>query len=148
MIKQLFLAAALLCGGAALKAAPRHQRPVVVVPAPVVVTPAPVVVAPAPVVVAPAPVVVTPVAIPNYGYGYWNNVWVPCYNNWYWYKNAWVWGGKGPRPVPPRWVPDFKRRPMPPPPSRPAYHRPAPRPAPAPAPRPAPQRGPAPRGHR
>lgn len=154
MIKQFSLAAALLCAFAALQAAPpRHQRPappappapvavrparVVVPPPPVAVRPAPVVVKPAPVVVLPPPVVVkpVPVVIPNYGYGYWNDVWVPCYNNWYWYKNAWVWGGKGPRPVPPRWVPDFKRRPMPPPPPRPAHHRPAP------------PRGPAPRGHR
>ena len=85
----------------------------------------------APVVVAPAPVV-----IPNYGYGWWQGVWVPCYNNWYWYQNCWVWGGRGPRPVPPRWVPDFRRRPMPPPPR--VHHRPAPPPVhyrPAPPPR-------------
>ena len=96
----------------------------------------------APVVVAPAPVV-----IPNYGYGWWQGVWVPCYNNWYWYQNCWVWGGRGPRPVPPRWVPDFRRRPMPPPPR--VHHRPAPppvhyRPAPPPPrhhhPAPGPQR--------
>ena len=104
------------------------------------VAPPPVVAAPPPVVVAPPPVV-----IPNYGYGWWQGVWVPCYNNWYWYRNSWVWGGRGPRPVPPRWVPDFRRRPMPPPPRvhhpRPApppvHHRPAPprvhhRPAPPP----------------
>ena len=76
-----------------------------------------------------------PVVIPNYGYGWWQGVWVPCYNNWYWYRNSWVWGGRGPRPVPPRWVPDFRRRPMPPPPR--IHHRPAPppvhhRPAPPP----------------
>ena len=104
-------------------------RPVVVPPPrPVVVPP------PRPVVVPPPrPVVVPPprpmVVIPDYGYGWWNNTYVPCYNNWYWYNGAWVWGGRGPRPVPPRWVPDFRRRPMPPAPPRPApprhHHRPA-----------------------
>ena len=90
-----------------------------VAPAPVVVTrPAPVVVTPA-----PAPVVV----IPNYGYGWWQGTWVPCYRDWYWYHGTWVWGGRGPRPVPPRWVPDFRLRPMPPPPPRHGVHRPAPR---------------------
>ncbi|MBO5792309.1 MAG: hypothetical protein J6S54_07530, partial [Lentisphaeria bacterium] len=101
-----------------------RPAPVVVTrPAPVVVTPpAPVVVTPpAPVVVTrPAPVVVTrpapAVVIPNYGYGWWQGTWVPCYRDWYWYHGTWVWGGRGPRPVPPRWAPDFKRRPMPPPP--------------------------------
>ena len=95
------------------------------------VTPPPVVVAPAPapVVVAPAPVV-----IPDYGYGWWKGVWVPRYNDWYWHHGCWVWGGRGPRPVPPRWAPDFRRRPMPPPPR--VYHHPAPgRPHPGPAPR-------------
>ena len=137
----------LLGAGTALSARHHHNEGVhlaaeivglvrtAVAPAPVVVAPAP-----APVAVAPAPVV-----IPNYGYGWWQGVWVPCYNNWYWYRNSWVWGGRGPRPVPPRWVPDFRRRPMPPPPRvhhpRPApppvHHRPAPprvhhRPAPPP----------------
>ena len=107
------------------------------------VTPPPVVVAPAPapVVVAPAPVV-----IPDYGYGWWKGVWVPRYNDWYWHHGCWVWGGRGPRPVPPRWAPDFRRRPMPPPPR--VYHHPAPPPRvyhhPAPG---RPHHGPAPRHH-
>ena len=149
----------LLGAGTALSARHHHNEGVhlaaeivglvrtAVAPAPVVVAPAP-----APVAVAPAPVV-----IPNYGYGWWQGVWVPCYNNWYWYRNSWVWGGRGPRPVPPRWAPDFRRRPMPPPPRvhhpRPVpprvHHRPAPppvhyRPAPPPPrhhhPAPGPQR--------
>ena len=131
-----------------------------VAPAPVVVTrpaPAPVVVTPA-----PAPVVVTPapapaVVIPNYGYGWWQGTWVPCYRDWYWYHGTWVWGGRGPRPVPPRWAPDFKRRPMPPPPRvHHRHHRPAPPPPrvvvpphrhhPAPPPRPMPPPHHRPRG--
>ena len=124
----------LLGAGTALSARHHHNEGVhlaaeivglvrtAVAPPPVVVAPPPVVVAPPPVVVAPPPVV-----IPNYGYGWWQGVWVPCYNNWYWYRNSWVWGGRGPRPVPPRWVPDFRRRPMPPPPR--VHH---PRPAPPP----------------
>lgn len=77
----------------------------VVAPPPVVVTPAP-----APVVVAPAPapVVVTPApaAVPAFSYGYYNNVYVPTYNGWYYYGNAWCWGGRGPRPrYAPRWIP-------------------------------------------
>ena len=149
----------LLGAGTALSARHHHNEGVhlaaeivglvrtAVAPPPVVVAPPPVVAAPPPVVAAPPPVVVAPppVVIPNYGYGWWQGVWVPCYNNWYWYRNSWVWGGRGPRPVPPRWVPDFRRRPMPPPPRvhhpRPApppvHHRPAPprvhhRPAPPP----------------
>ena len=130
--------------------------PVVVAPAPAPVVvapaPAPVVVAPAPAPVvvapAPAPVVVAPapVVIPDYGYGWWKGVWVPRYNDWYWHHGCWVWGGRGPRPVPPRWAPDFRRRPMPPPPR--VYHHPAPPPRvyhhPAPG---RPHPGPAPRHH-
>ena len=90
-----------------------------------VVTPAQVVVA------APATVV-----IPEYGYDWWRGTWVPRYQDWYWYHGTWVWGGHGRRPVPPAWAPDFKRRPMPPAPPRPA-NRPKPRPANRPKPRPA-----------
>ena len=74
--------------------------------------------------------VVTPatVVIPEYGYGWWQGTWVPRYQDWYWYHGTWVWGGHGRRPVPPAWAPDFKRRPMPPAPPRPA-NRPKPRPA-------------------
>lgn len=82
--------------------------------------------------------VVTPatVVIPEYGYGWWRGTWVPRYQDWYWYHGTWVWGGHGRRPVPPAWAPDFKRRPMPPVPPRPA-NRPKPRPANRPKPRPA-----------
>ena len=90
-----------------------------------VVTPAQVVVA------APATVV-----IPEYGYDWWQGTWVPRYQDWYWYHGTWVWGGHGRRPVPPAWAPDFKRRPMPSAPPRPA-NRPEPRPANRPKPRPA-----------
>lgn len=125
---------------APLQIAHRHHPPRVVVPPPprvlipppprVVIPPPPRVMVPPPprvVVVPPPPVVVAPpprVVIPNYGYAWWNNVYVPTYNNWYWYNGGWVWGGRGPRPIPPRWVPDLKRRPIPPPPPR--HHRPAP----------------------
>ena len=84
----------------------------------------------------PEPVVVQPVVVPEYGYGWWQGVWVPRYQDWYWYHGTWVWGGHGRRPVPPAWAPDFKRRPMPPAPPRPA-NRPEPRPANRPKPRPA-----------
>ena len=82
--------------------------------------------------------VVTPatVVIPEYGYGWWQGTWVPRYQDWYWYHGTWVWGGHGRRPVPPAWAPDFKRRPMPSAPPRPA-NRPKPRPANRPEPRPA-----------
>ena len=65
--------------------------------------------------VVPAPAVAQPVVvIPEYGYGWWNGVWVPRYQDWYWYHGTWVWGGTGMRPVPPAWAPDPKR-PIPPP---------------------------------
>ena len=102
-----------------------------------VVTPAPaVVVTPAP---APAPaVVVTPPAVINYGY--YNNVYVPCYNGWYYYGNVWCWGGRVPRPpAPPAWRPPHRHhRAVPPPPPR--HHRVAPPAPPRPAYRPAPGR--------
>ena len=128
------------------------------------------VVAPAPAVIVqppppPAPVVVQPVVIPEYGYGWWQGVWVPRYQDWYWYHGTWVWGGSGMRPVPPAWAPDPKR-PVPPPvvvtpppppvvvtppPPRvvvtppPRHHgRPAPVHKPAPVHRPAPVHKPAP----
>ena len=79
--------------------------PVVVAPAPVVTTP--VVTTP---VVAPAPVVTTtPVVttVPSYSYGYYNNVYCPTYGGYYYYNNAWAWGGPrfGHRPPPPVWRP-------------------------------------------
>ena len=89
---------------------------------------------PAPVVVAQQPVVVTApaVVIPEYGYDWWKGTWVPRYQDWYWYHGTWEWGGRGYRPVPPAWAPDFNRRPLPPPPQpAPAAVVPV---APAPAP--------------
>lgn len=104
-----------------------------------VVTPAPaVVVTPAP---APAAVVVTPPAVINYGY--YNNVYVPCYNGWYYYGNVWCWGGRGPRPpAPPAWRPPHRHhRPVPPPPPVrrpvPVHHGVRPVPPPPPVRRPA-----------
>ena len=109
-------------------------------PTVVVTAPAPVAVpvpAPAPVAVpvpAPAPVAV-PVpapAVPAFTYGYYNNVYVPAYNGWYYYGNVWCWGGRGPRPPhPPRWIPPPRRhhhyprhyRPAPPPRHHHHHHR-------------------------
>lgn len=91
-------------------------------PAAVVVQPAPVVVAPAPapvVVAQPAPVAV----VPEYGYGWYGEYWVPTYQGWYYYNNVWLWGGAGPRPMHgPGWRPD-SRRPVPARPDRGYDHR-------------------------
>ena len=142
----LFLTALLLGGTICLQARDHgegvrlaadivHLVKTVVTPPPAVVVPPP-----APVVVAPAPqVVVTPapVAVPAYSYGYYNNVYVPTYNGWYYYGNSWCWGGRGPRPYhPPRWVPPPQHhhrhyRPLPPPPPR-HYKHPGHRPPPPP----------------
>ena len=166
MSKNKYLFPVLLLLGAGTVLSARHHNEGLHLAAEIVglvrtaVAPPPVVVAaPPPRVVAPPPprVVVPPprpVVIPNYGYGWWQGVWVPCYQSWYWYNGAWVWGGRGPRPVPPAWAPDPHRRPVPPP---PVHHRPAPPPRvhhPAPPPRvhhpaPAPrhhQPGPGPQG--
>lgn len=97
--------------------------PTVVAPAPTIVT-TPVVTAP--VVTAPVvttPVVTTPVVttttIPTYGYGYYNNVYCPYYEGWYYSGNLWCWGGPGPRPpYPPAW------RPLPYRPGPPIHHAP------------------------
>ena len=71
----------------------------------------------------PAPAAVPAVVvIPEYGYDWWKGTWVPRYRNWYWYHGTWEWGGAGPRPVPPAWAPDLKRRPLPPPPKRGIHH--------------------------
>ena len=67
-------------------------------PAPVIVTP------PAPVVTT-TPVVTETVVIPEYDYGYYYGEYVPYYEGWFYYSDAWVWGGIGPRPpAPPRWA--------------------------------------------
>ncbi len=108
------------------------------------------VVAPAPAVAVPppAPVVVQPVAVavPEYNYGWWKGVWVPRYQDWYWYHGTWVWGGRGMRPVPPAWAPNPKR-PVPPPvvvAPKPHHHgRPAPVHRPAPIQKSAPVQKPA-----
>lgn len=97
--------------------------PVVVAPAPAVVAPAPAVVAPAPAVVAPVEVVPAAVTVPaTITYGYYNNVYVPCWNGWYFYNNVWCWGGHGRRPPhPPAWRPPYRHHRVAPPPARPAY---------------------------
>ena len=79
------------------------------------VSPCPVVVSTPTTVVAPAPVVTTPVVttvpvgttVPSYSYGYYNNVYCPTYSGYYYYNNAWMWGGPrfGHRPPPPMWRP-------------------------------------------
>lgn len=82
-------------------------------PSPVVVSTPTTVVAPAPVVtttpVVTTPVVTTPVVttVPSYSYGYYNNVYCPTYSGYYYYNNAWMWGGPrfGHRPPPPVWRP-------------------------------------------
>lgn len=126
----LFIGAALLMGSApALQAKDRGEG---VRLATDIVRLVKTVVAPAPaVVVAPPP---APAVIPSYSFGYYNNVYVPMYNGWYYYENVWCWGGRGPRPMhPPRWIPPrHHHRPAPPPPPRPAppppqYHHRAPR---------------------
>ena len=91
---------------------PPPPRPIYVQPAPVVVAPpAPVVVAPAPVVVEPGPVTV----IPEYGYGWYGEAYVPMYNGWFYYNDGWTWGGVGPRPpFCPGWRPNHFHRPPPP----------------------------------
>lgn len=44
--------------------------------------------------------------IPTFSYGYYNNVYCPTYSGYYWYNNAWTWGGGlGYRPPIPRWIP-------------------------------------------
>ena len=55
-------------------------------------------------VVSTAPVVST---IPSYSYGYYNNVYCPTYSGYYWYNNAWTWGGAYgvARPPMPLWRP-------------------------------------------
>ena len=121
-------------------------------PAPVVVTTTPVVTTPVvttPVVTTPivtTPVVTTPVVttptvvtttttVPTYSYGYYNNVYCPTYSGYYYYNNAWVWGGGyGYRPPIPRWIPPYRGphyRPVPPPIHHGGFHggyRPPPRP--------------------
>lgn len=118
-------------------------KAVVTPPAPVVVTPAPVVTRTQVVVAPPAGTVIT--------YGYYNNVYVPSYNGWYFYNNVWCWGGRGRRPPhPPAWRPPHRHHRAAPPPRRvaPPPRRVAPPPrrvAPPPA-RPGYRAAPPPRG--
>ena len=91
----------------------------------------------------PAPVIVTPprervvevvtttpvvTTIPEYSYGYYCGEYVPYYEGWFYYSDAWIWGGIGPRPpAPPRWAPPPRPRNNPPPPPRTVVVRPEPR---------------------
>ena len=53
--------------------------------------------------------------IPDYDYGWYQNVWVPHYQGWYWFNDTWNWGGTGTAPASqPAWIPD-PDRPVPPP---------------------------------
>ncbi len=108
--ERLHLAASIvgLVGDVITAVAPQPQQ-VIVTPAPVVVTPPP---PPrhAPPPPRPAP---PPARIPEYGYGWYNGLWVPQYGSWYWYNSSWAWGGHGRPPAPPAWRPD-PRRPAPP----------------------------------
>ena len=73
---------------------------------------------------------VTTTTIPTFSYGYYNNVYCPYYDGYYYYNNVWVWGGIGIRRPIPTWIPPYRPhygygpRVMPP---RPAPHI-APRP--------------------
>lgn len=97
-----------------VKPPPPPPPRVVVAPPPPPPPPPRVVVAPPPPPPPPPPrrVVVVPPP-PHYGYGWYNGLWVPCYNGWYFYNDGWRWGGRGRAPAAPRWRPD-PRRPAPP----------------------------------
>ena len=41
----------------------------------------------------------------DYTYAWYNNKYVLCWRGWFWYNNAWVWGGQGAAPAPPNWRP-------------------------------------------
>ena len=70
--------------------------------------------------------------IPKYSYGYYYGEYVPYYEGWFYYSNAWIWGGIGPRPpAPPRWAPPPRRHDPPP---RTVIVRPEARPGHVPAP--------------
>ncbi|MBR3688973.1 MAG: hypothetical protein IKL85_07875 [Lentisphaeria bacterium] len=74
----------------------------------------------------------TVTTIPEYSYGYYCGEYVPYYEGWFFYSNAWIWGGIGPRPpAPPRWAPPPRRHNPPP---RTVIVRPEPRPGHGPAP--------------
>ena len=100
-----------------------------VVTTPVVTTPT---VVTTPVVTTPvvaAPTVVS--TVPTFSYGYYNNVYCPYYDGYYYYNNAWVWGGVGIRRPIPTWIPPYRFHhgygPRVMPHYRPApFHRPAP----------------------
>ena len=107
--------------------------PVVTTPTVVTTTPA---VTTTPVVVTTTPtteiVTETVTTIPEYSYGYYCGEYVPYYEGWFFYSNAWIWGGIGPRPpAPPRWAPPPRRHNPPP---RTVIVRPEPRPGHGPAP--------------
>ena len=122
----------------------------VVTATPTVVTTTPVV-TPTPVVVTTTPttavVTETVTTIPEYSYGYYCGEYVPYYEGWFFYSDAWIWGGIGPRPpAPPRWAPPPRRHDPPP---RTVVVRPEPRSVHGPAPatvahRAEPRRDPAP----
>ena len=56
--------------------------------------------------VSTAPVVTT--TIPTFSYGYYNNVYCPYYDGYYYYNNVWVWGGVGIRRPIPTWIPPYR----------------------------------------
>ena len=130
--------------------APRER----VVETKVVTTPPVVTTTPTVVTTTPATTIVTgavTTTIPEYTYGYYYGEYVPYYEGWFYYADAWIWGGIGPRPpAPPRWAPPPRRH-NPPPPPRTVIVRPEPRPGHGPAPvahRVDPRREPAPAAHR
>ena len=41
----------------------------------------------------------------DYSYAWYNDRYVIYWRGWFWYKNAWVWGGQGKAPDPPNWRP-------------------------------------------
>ena len=53
--------------------------------------------------------------IPEYSYSFFYGEYVPYYEGWFYYSDAWIWGGIGPRPpAPPRWAPPPRRHDPPP----------------------------------
>ena len=64
-----------------------------------------------------------PDADPPFYYVFFYGDYVPYFNGWFYYSDAWFWGRRGPRPLePPGWIPP------PPPPDRPVRPGPGPRP--------------------
>ena len=106
-----------------------RPAPVIVAPRERVVTTQVVTTTPTVVTTTPATTVVTEaVTIPEYSYSFFYGEYVPYFEGWFYYSDAWIWGGIGPRPpAPPRWAPPPRRRDLPPPRTGTVVVRPEPR---------------------